>query len=148
MFNPSLVDVTKSTGPSASAIQKAQERCNIRQNQVGLRNRWIKRYVATVDPGDGQPERLRADHVGELRLPRMQDFISRDTGIRDQIAEERAVGFVTLGALGGADNVKVVLQRGQGEKVVVDIGYDGNRPAPRHSLQCPRHVGEQCKLGE
>src|SRR5258707_4876126 len=136
MFNPSLVDVTKSTGPSAGAIQKAQERCNIRQNQVGLRNRWIKRYVATVDPGDGQPERLRADHVGELRLPRMQDFISRDTGIRDQIAEERAVGFVTLGALGGADNVKVVLQGGQVAGGFLDIGNEGSPPPAKQGLQC------------
>jgi hypothetical protein len=42
------------------------EGLNVGENVVGARNGAVQRDLAPVDPGDGQPERLATDQIGEL----------------------------------------------------------------------------------
>src|SRR5882757_932225 len=86
------------------------ERMNVRKNEVRRRNRRIERNLAAVDPGYGQSKRFAADEIGELRLPGMKDLVFRNACVRDQIAKQRAVGFVSFGALRRTHQVEVLLQ--------------------------------------
>jgi hypothetical protein len=55
--------------PLCHAFDQRNERCNVRKNEIGLWHGWRELDIASVDPRDGQPKRLSADHVRELRLP-------------------------------------------------------------------------------
>jgi len=68
--------------------------------------------------------RLSANHVGELRLARVEDF-RHSARVRDQISEHRAVRLVAMRPLGGADQIEFAMKVGGLEEIVVDIRYDG-----------------------
>lgn len=56
-----------------SRLYEFAEGLNVGKDVVRARNGAVQRYLAPVDPGDGQSERLTADEIGELRLSGMQD---------------------------------------------------------------------------
>ena len=62
---------------------------------VGRRHARVQVDATPVDPAHRQAERLAADHVGELRLTRVQDFRHPDPRVRDQVSEQRAVRLVS-----------------------------------------------------
>src|SRR5215467_14647158 len=80
-------------------------------------------------------EGLAAHHVGELRLPGVEDLAERDPGAIDEIPEEPAVGLVTAGPLRrahegepvargqpleGGRHVRIEGEAGKGVEVALD----------------------------
>ena len=100
----------------------------------------MKRDAAPIDPGDSQAQRLAAHQIGELRLTRMENVLLRHAGIVDEVAKERAVRLVALGALSRADDIEGSPERRPGEQVVVDIGDDGLLVTSGEPIQCRRHI--------
>jgi hypothetical protein len=85
-------------------------------------NRTVTDATA-VDPAHGQAERLAADHVGGLRLTRVQDFSHREPRVRDEGSEQRAVRLVTAGSFGGANQIKFPTKPSGSQKVVPSNAY-------------------------
>jgi hypothetical protein len=73
---------------------------------IGRRHTRVQVDATAVDPAHRQAERLATDHVGELRLTRVQDFRHIDPCVCDELAEQRAVRLVTTGSFGRADQIK------------------------------------------
>src|SRR5689334_2955187 len=71
----------------------------------------------------------------------MQDLVARCARMREEMAEERAVGLVAVRALGGADEIEFTLERGRPEQVVVDVGNDRELVFARERVQRRLHVG-------
>src|SRR5262245_49497059 len=99
-----------------------KQRSQVRIFEVGPRHLWSQGDTAPVDPGDAQAKRPGANHVGQLGLPGVQDCLASDTGVRQQVAEQGAIGLVATGALGRTDQVEGSLERRGCEQIVVDIG--------------------------
>jgi len=93
-----------------------------------------------VDPAHRQAERLAADHVGELRLTRVQDFRHRDARVRNQVSEQRAVGLVTASSFGRAHQIKFPIKPSGPEQIVVDVLYDGQPVPAGKPFECRQHV--------
>src|SRR3984957_20800600 len=108
-FAPRNDDSTKSYRALGHALDQRNQRCNVRKNEIGLWHGRSQFDVAPVDPGDRQAERLAADHVGELRLPGMQDLIQGNAGVLQQIAEESPVRLVAARLFGRENQIEFAL---------------------------------------
>ncbi len=54
--------------------QQFKQRCQVGQDQIRRRDACMELEAAPVDPGNREAKRLAAHHVGELRLPGVQDL--------------------------------------------------------------------------
>jgi hypothetical protein len=71
----------------------------------------------------------------------MQDLVESNARLRDEIAEERAVGLVAARPLGGADEREVAAERRCREEVVIDVGDDRETVALLQPRQRRRDIG-------
>ena len=70
------------------------------------------------------------------------------SGVRDQIAKQRAVRLVALRPLRRANQIERAPQRRGGKQVVIDVGDHCQPVALGQPVERWRHVGEQCQPGE
>jgi hypothetical protein len=108
---------------------------NVGKDEVRSRYGIIQRHLASVDPGDGQAERLAANQIRKLRLPGMQNFFLGAAGMLDQVTKQRAVRLVALRPLRRTHEVELSLQRRQREQIVIDVGHDRQPVAARQSVE-------------
>src|SRR5437867_1421249 len=129
--------------------QELEERPQVAEFVVRLRDVGGQRQAAAVDPGDRDAERLGADHVGALGLAAVQQAYRFHASTLEQAAEERSVRLVAPRALGSAHEVEAPAEIGHGEQVVVDVRDHGQAKPPGQPIEHLVDVGKarECQEG-
>ena len=73
---------------SVDGFEQWDQRHDIEKREIRPGYRRVQLNAASIDPGNHQAERLSADHVGELRLAGMENFVLRHAGMVDEVAEQ------------------------------------------------------------
>lgn len=129
---------------SADGFEQWDQRRDVEKREIRLGHGRVQVDAASIDPGNRQAERLSADHVGELRLAGMENFVHRHVSVVDKVAEQGPVWLVTSRPFGRANEVEIAAEPSRG-KQVVDIGYQGEVEVLAKGLQRRSHVGIQFK---
>ena len=80
---------------SVDGFEQWDQRRDIEKREIRPGYGRVQLNAASIDPGNRQAERLSADHVGELRLAGMENFVLRHAGMVDEVAEQGPVWLVT-----------------------------------------------------
>src|SRR4029077_9388148 len=80
---------------SVDGFEQWDQRRDIEKREIRPGYGRVQLNAASIDPGNRQAERLSADHVGELRLAGMENFVPRHAGMVDEVAEQGPVWLVT-----------------------------------------------------
>src|SRR5580658_8792390 len=68
--------------------EEGAQRLQTRKHQIGRGYARVQGEAAPIDPGNCEAERLAAHHIGELRLPGVQDLRDGQPRCRDEETEE------------------------------------------------------------
>jgi hypothetical protein len=101
---------------SVDGFEQWDQRRDIEKREIRPGYGRVQLNAASIDPGDRQAERLSGDHVGELRLAGMENFVLRYTGMVDEVAEQGPVWLVTSCPFGRADEVEIAAEPCRGRR--------------------------------